>query len=241
MLWFIGSCAVVVAIIVLEVANYSRSNDDLQSSTYLLLILSLVAGLLGIINACVDKSVVRVVAVVVGLLPVELLALLVYEISDSFSRQTSYEQPEAMTREDWQEVKRREEMIRTHPYTGRDSIEPYYTAEQMPSLTGKPEYQPDPSKSYVELGRLLSRRATPTLDSAQPRPDTVFVSFTVGPYGGIFQEQIQYRNTPKSAAHKQAEEAVLLAVHDVPRLHPGRINGKPVSVRIHVAVPLPGP
>jgi hypothetical protein len=238
-LWFLGSCVVLIAIIGIEMTNFTRSSNNLQSSTYLLLILSLAAGFIGIVNAWIDKSVVRVIAVVVGLLPVELLALLVYKISNPFSRQTYYEQPDALTREQWAEVKRQQEMIRTHPYSGRDSIEPYYSADQMPSLSGKPEYDPNPGRSYVALGQFISRRAMPNLNSTQPHPDTVFVSFTVGPYGGVFQEQIQRRFTSNSVVHKQAEDAVLWSVKDLPRLRPGRINNKPVSVRIHVAVPVP--
>jgi hypothetical protein len=238
-LWFLGSCGVILAIIVIEVTHYSRSKDDLQSSTYLLLFLSLFAGFCGIIEACVNKSLVRVIAVVVGLLPVELLGLLVYEITDPFSTRTSYEPREAMTPQQWEEVRRQQELIRTHPYSGRDSIDPYYSADQMPSLTGKLEYDTNPGQAYVALGQLISRRATLNLDSAPPHPDTVFVSFTVGPYGGVFQEQIQHRFSADSMAHKQAEEAVLWAVHGLPRLHPGRLNGKPISVRIHVAVPVP--
>jgi hypothetical protein len=191
-------------------------------------------------EACFNKSVVRVMAVIVGLLPVELFGLLVYEVTDPFSTRTSYEQRDAMTPQQWEAVKRQQELARTHPYSGRDSIEPHYSAEQMPSLTGKPEYCPNPRQSYVALGQLISRRATRTLALTQPHPDTVFVSFTVGPYGGVFQEQIQRRFTSESAAtYKQAEDAVLWTVQDLPRLYPGRINDKPASVRIHVAVPMP--
>jgi hypothetical protein len=240
-LWFLGSCAVIITVVVIEIASYSRSNDDIQPSTYLLVMLSLVAGFCGIVEACFCKSIARVIAVVVGLLPVLLLSHLVFSIPNPFVGPTSTEPREPLTKEQWAEIKHQQEMIRTHPYSGRDSIEPYYSADQMPSLSGQPEYDPNPSQSYVALGQLIGRRATANLDSAQPRPDTVFVSFTVGPYGGVFQEQIQRRFTSDSTFHKQTEDVVLWAVKDLPRLQPGRINGKPVSVRIHVAVPVPAP
>lgn len=240
-LCFLGSCGVVAAILFLEISTFTRSNNGFQASTYLLILFPLLFGLLGIVVACCYKRFLHALAIVFGLLPVALVALLVYTVTgkDTDYQQMPSEQQEAEIQARQEAVARQEAIIRSHPYTGRDSIEPYYTAEQMPSLTGKPEYHPKRSESYIELAQLLSRRARPGLNLLEQHPDTIPVSFTVGPYGGIYQERIQYAEIPEAYARTRANEAVLRAVRGLTRLYPGRIKGQPVPVRIVVAVPMP--
>jgi hypothetical protein len=207
-------------------------------------------GFCGLIVGCFSRNVGYVLAILLSLVPVELLAFLLYQVENPGPSVASPAAQEAALAQEEARVEARRAALararraqqtalaRVHPYTGRDSTQPYDAAEHMPSLTGKPKFRPTPRASYRALAHLLRREATPHLDPSESRPDTVPVGFTVGPYGGTFHAQIQYGEIPERGAHTRAEAAMLRAVDALPRLHPGRINGQPVPVRIVVAVPL---
>ncbi|MBF9143858.1 hypothetical protein [Hymenobacter properus] len=251
LLCLLGSGAVVVAVIGIEFTHFSKSNNGWQAGSYQLLALSLFLGCCGLVAGCLSRSLGHVLAILLGLAPVELLAFLFYQVENHGTSVASPAAQEAALVQEEARVEARRAALtraqlaqqaaiaRTHPYTGRDSTQPYEAAEQMPSLTGSPEFAPTSRASYRALAHLLSRNATPHLDPTEPRPDTIPVGFTVGPYGGTFHAQIQYGEIPELGAHTRAEAAVLRAAAALPRLHPGRINGQPVPVRIVVAVPLP--
>ncbi|WBO86085.1 hypothetical protein [Hymenobacter yonginensis] len=250
-LCLVGSCAVVGGVILIEFMSFSRGQDDFQEGSYLLIFFSLFLSFCGLVAGCFSRKFGHVLAILLGLAPVKVLSFFIYEVSGHSTRAVSPADQLAAEEQEQARIKarraaltraalaQRQAIARTHPYAGRDSTQPYYTADQMPSLTGKPEFRPEQHESYHELAHLLSRAATPHLDHTELQPDTIPVSFIVGPYGGIFQVQIQYGEIPETGAHTRAEAAVLQAVEELPLLHPGRMNGQPVSVRILVLVSVP--
>lgn len=174
-LCLLGSCAVVVAVIVIEFTYFSKSNDGLQSGTRQLIFFSLFFGFSGLIPGCFSRNFGYVLAILSGLAPIELLAFFVYEVGSQGTHSLSPTAQAAEEKEQARVKARRagltraylaqlEAIARTHPYTGRDSTQPCYTAEQMPSLTGKLEFHPEQRESYRELAQLLSRHATPNLN-----------------------------------------------------------------------------
>jgi TonB family protein len=61
-------------------------------------------------------------------------------------------------------------------------------------------------------------------------PNKVFVSFTVGPEGGVFDVKIV------RSLNAACDAAAVAAVRKLPRFAGGQLNGKPVSVRLTVPV-----
>ena len=65
---------------------------------------------------------------------------------------------------------------------------------------------------------------------ATGQPNKVFVSFTVGPNGGVYQSKIVRGLNPVCNA------AALAAVSKLPRFTGGQLNGHPVAVSMTVPI-----
>ena len=153
-LCLLGSGAVVMAVLVLEFLLFTKGNDGVQSGSTFLIFFSLFLGLCGLIISCTNRCFRCMMAILLGLSPVELLAYFIYAVggwapylSPSSPPQISAEDQQALIMARREALARtylaeQEAIARTHPYTGRDSTQPFYTADQMPSLTGKAEYRP---------------------------------------------------------------------------------------------------
>ncbi|QIL78441.1 TonB family protein [Hymenobacter sp. HDW8] len=101
-----------------------------------------------------------------------------------------------------------------------DSISRVYTyVEQMPQL-------PNAASISATIQELLGEPG----GQAAPGQRRVFVSFTVGPHGGVYAVKLQ------KGVGGATDAAVLAAVQRLPRFVPGKQNGRPVAVSFTVPV-----
>jgi TonB family protein len=216
---FLLSCGVVVGVLVTELTHYSKSNSGVVEESFVLLDGSLLLGLLVLLGLLFGKRFRHASAVFLGLLPVLLLAGLLHGVAG------------------WEPLlKPRPRPVAPYPperpepaaalYPGTDSARVYAFVEQMPGTrTGG---------GIAELAdtmrRSTWRRLRPT---DRPVEGEVLVSFVVGPRGSIFLANIEQGLSPA------VDAAVLEAVRRLPRLQPGKQNGKVVAVRLTVRVRLP--
>lgn len=104
-----------------------------------------------------------------------------------------------------------------------DSISRVYTyVEQMPQLPNAPGN----AGIIAKIQELLGSPVGP----AAAGDRRVFVSFTVGPHGGVYAAKIE------KGLGGVTDAAVLNAVQRLPRFVPGKQNGRPVAVSFMVPV-----
>jgi TonB family protein len=104
-----------------------------------------------------------------------------------------------------------------------DSISRVYTyVEQMPQLPNAPGN----AGIIAKIQELLGAPVGP----AAAGDRRVFVSFTVGPHGGVYAAKIE------KGLGGATDAAVLNAVQRLPRFVPGKQNGRPVAVSFMVPV-----
>ncbi|WP_220616273.1 energy transducer TonB [Hymenobacter sp. HSC-4F20] len=215
---FLLSCGVVVGVLVTELTHYSKSNSDLVPESFALLDGSLLLGFLVLLGLLFSKRFPQASAVFLGLLPVLLLAGLWHGAAGWGPVLAPRPEPA---------------MPPPHPpepaatlYPGTDSARVYTFVEQLPSL---------PTGGGITaladtLRRGTWRRLGPT---PQPVEGQVLVSFVVGPRGSIFLVTIEQGLSPT------VDAAVLETVRHLPRMRPGKQNGKAVAVRLTAPVRLP--
>ena len=113
------------------------------------------------------------------------------------------------------------------PIFSADSTEHVYMfAEQMPALRagGGVSAIADTLRSRVK--KLLG----PSVGSDSGKG---VVSFVVGPRGGVFKEKTEQSITPA------VDAAILAAVRHLPRINPGKQNGRQVAVKMTIPIQLP--
>jgi hypothetical protein len=114
-----------------------------------------------------------------------------------------------------------------HRIASADTISYYWGVEQMPALPGgrgTPAIQ-----AYVQ--RALARRLPAEVRSGLVK-GRAQVQLTVGPSGVVRNAEVQ------PGQDEACNEAVLAAVAQLPRLVPGRHNGRPVSVQLWLTLNL---
>ncbi|KUG09027.1 energy transducer TonB [Solirubrum puertoriconensis] len=219
---FLLSCGVVVGVVLIEFALYSKGNSGFLKESLLLLAGSLLVGVLTVLRLLLARRFHDAIAVLLGLLPVLLLAWFIHGVSGWGPIAGRAARPaEPLPSEE----------LPPEPaalFPGTDSARVYSYVEQLPELpTGG---------GLIALVDTLTNRTARRLGAQLTKQEgIVVVSFVVGPRGGLFLAQIEESLSPV------ADSAVLAEVRRLPRLQPGRQNGRAVAVRLRPSVVLPPP
>ncbi|MDO7847314.1 energy transducer TonB [Hymenobacter sp. M29] len=216
---FLLSCGVVVGVLVTEFTHYSKSNSGLVKESFALLDGSLLLGLLVLLGLVFSKRFRHASAVLLGLLPVLLLAGMLHG-TEGWGPVLA-PKPRPATPYPSQPPEPAAAL-----YPGTDSARVYTFVEQMPELPA--------GGGIAALADTLRRGTWRRLGSPQPPVEgQVLVSFVVGPRGSLFLATIEQGLSPA------VDAAVLETVHHLPRMRPGKQNGQAVAVRLTVRVRLP--
>lgn len=216
---FLLSCGVVVGVLVTEFTHYSKSNSGFVAETFALLDGSLVLGLLVLLVLLFGQRFRQASAVLLGLLPVLLLAWLLHGVAGW----GPWVPPRPLVPSPTAPPEPAEAL-----YPGTDSARVYTFVEQMPG--------PRTGGGLAALADTVSRQMWRRLGPAnQSVAGQVLVSFVVGPRGSILLANIEQGFGIAPAV----DVAVLETVRRLPRMQPGKQNGHPVAVRLTVEVRLP--